>query len=221
MLSDDRDFPYQPQGDGRFQLKDGKKRSAAIGIFLLLIFLEACLSKTGLITPLNSIFQWTVVAIGAGASLWAGMRMKDNLTYEGGPLKATLTILALMIAGGFLFYHLAWRVANHWEFAFSGAPFEWASYPIVAAEDGRGRRSSFQTASVSIAPYTRGETKIPIPNEQYDHLSNHFEGYCVTVKQRRSASGAIQVAGAGDRRLSVPSHKNIRSCDMIEPQPPR
>lgn len=219
MPDNDREFSYRAEDSGRFQLKDGKKRLAAIGVFLLLIILEACFSKTDLITPfsrLGGVLRLGIAAFGFGVGLWIGMRLNANFPGHRGRVRSIVFVIGLAILGAGLFAHIASRISNHWEFIMSDAPYESVSYPIVGVDDGQGPRSEFQTASVAIAPYTRSETNIPIPNKQYDEIADKYHGLCVTVEQRQSASGAIQVADTGDYRLSVPLRKNIEPCDVIE-----
>lgn len=211
---DQRDFDYQVEGAPWWHLRDGKRRLGLFCLFCASLFVEGVVSKTAVITPIPRIFQMIVVLSGFGLSIWVTAKLAKQLMEREGPVKGGCVILFMPILGAFLFYGIAWRIENHGNFLFSNELFEPASYPIVEVDCGCGKGSSFATPSVGIDPYGTGATKIPISNAQYDKIADDYRGLYVTVQQRRSSLGAIQVADTGDRRLTDQPAKNIRACDI-------
>jgi hypothetical protein len=110
---------------------------------------------------------------------------------------------------GFLFDGLAWRMADWWEFGMSRAAFAPATYPIQSLH--HGRKGSRDT--IEIDPFDTGEaTHIPLPPEQYRILYGQVNAYCVTVQQRRSASGAIEIRTDGEYTLMAPDPLQLAPC---------
>lgn len=186
-------------------------RLAAIlfGGLLVLLSIEALLSGTSLITPINSTFLNVMRGIGfvlgIPFALFVIMRPHEPM----GLAKKILILLFLPVLTGFTGGEAAWRISDWIEFGFSSAAYEPASYPIKYASSGRkGRRDSFE-----IDPYKAGETTdIAVPSAQFDAIWPHHSDYCITVMQRRSASGAIEILNDGVFTLREPAPAVLTPC---------
>ncbi|MBV1690849.1 hypothetical protein KRR38_25010 [Novosphingobium sp. G106] len=173
-----------------------------------LFTLEAALSSTALITPINRFFLDAMRGLGALVGLACGIIVAVS-DREIGKFRKIVTVLFLPFMIGFLFDGLAWRMADWWEFGLSSAPFSPASYRIKSVDHGRkGSRDS-----IEIDPYATGEaTHIPVPPEQYRALFGQASDYCVTVQQRTSASGAIEIRTDGEFTLQRPAPIALERC---------
>lgn len=173
-----------------------------------LFMLEAALSSTALITPINPFFLNAMRGLGALVGLACGIvvAFRDS---DLGKFRKIVTVLFLPFMIGFLFDGLAWRMADWWEFGLSPARFSPASYRIKSVDHGRkGSRDS-----IEIDPYATGEaTHIPVPPEQYRALFGQASDYCVIVQQRKSASGAIEIRTDGEFTLQRPAPIELERC---------
>ena len=176
---------------------------------LALLCIEAFFSSTSLITPINQTFLNTMrvigFALGIPLALFVIMRPHEPM----GIAKKILMLLFLPVLTGFTGGEVAWRISDWTEFAFSDAAYEPASYPIEYASHGRkGRRDSFE-----IDPFDAGEkTDIAVPSAQFDAIWPHHSDYCITVMQRKSASGAIQILNDGVFTLHEPAPAVLTRC---------
>jgi hypothetical protein len=160
-----------------------------LAVALLAIYLiDRATSHSALITPINPVGLTVMRALGTlgGLLLAYAVLRRDQAIYR-------KVILFLMIpSGGFaLGDGIAWRIADHWNFAGSTSPFTQARYPIVNVKGG-GKSNSY---SLGIDPYGTGEpARIGIPYAQYQALSDSFAGQCVTINERRTANGAVEIS---------------------------
>jgi hypothetical protein len=186
-------------------------RAAAI-LFLAMfgiICLEAMFSSTSLITPINSTFlngmRGIGFVVGIPLAIFTVLKPQEPM----GLLKKMLIILFLPVLTGFSAGEIAWRVSDWTEFGFSSAAFTPASYPVTYASHGRkGRRDSFE-----IDPFGLKEgTDIPVPSAQFDAIWPNHSDYCITVMQRQSASGAIEIKNDGVFTLSEPAPVTLSRC---------
>lgn len=176
--------------------------------FIFLAWLEALLSGTSLITPINQTLLWSMrgfgLIVGIVVTLLTVLAMSDVSLIRRG---LTLLFCPLLIAFGF--GEIAYRVSDWTEFGFSSQPFEPAQYPIESTSHGRkGARST-----IRIDPFDTGDsTDIPIRYEQYRELMGASSETCVTVMQRKNASGAIEIQTNGRYVLSEPAEAQVSRC---------
>jgi len=130
-----------------------------------------------------------------------------------GIFKKLLLFLLTPFLIGFAAGEAAWRVTDWIEFGFSTAPFAEASYPITGVDHARrGRRDS-----VEIDPFDLEiGTGIAIPAAQFDAIWLDYRDYCITVLQRRSASGAVQILNDGVFTLDEPKPAILTRCRSRE-----
>lgn len=207
-----------PENDGA---RLPERRSGRSGLVLAsaavaaLFLLEAALSSTALITPINQGFLYAMRGLGAMAGLACGVivALRDSKI---GWFRKIVTVLFLPLMIGFLFDGLAWRMADWWEFGLSSAPFGPAIYAIKSVDHGRkGSRDS-----IEIDPFATGETThIPVPPEQYRALFGQASDYCVIVQQRKSASGAIEIRTDGEFTLQRPAPIEMKPCAAMAKNP--
>ena len=95
------------------------------------------------------------------------------------------------------------------QFGFSSQQFEAAQYPIEPIRWGRkGARDS-----IRIDPFKTGDnTDIPVNSGQYHVLRKSSSDSCVTVMQRKSKSGAIEIATNGRYMWSTPEALTVARC---------
>jgi hypothetical protein len=193
-----------------------KKRLDPVRLALLvflgvgaLLGLEAIFSNTSLITPINSTFLNIMRGIGLVIGLLLGLAVVADPDVRMGIGKKIIMILFTPIFVGFGANEAAWRIADWVDFGFSSAPFTAAQYPIKFAGFGRkGRRDSFE-----IDPfYLKEGTSIAVPAAQFEAIWRDYDEYCITVMQRRSASGAIEILNDGEYTLSEPAPARLTRC---------
>lgn len=199
------------------------------GGIIMLLCLEGFLSSTSLITPINPLFLNIMRGIGFVLGIFLGLFTVIRPQQPMGLFKKLLVLIFTPFLMGFVGGEVAWRVSDWIEFGFSPTAFEPASYPIKYASHGRkGRRDSFE-----IDPFDAGEsTDIAVPSDQFDAIWPNYDGYCITVMQRRSASGAIEIRNNGVFTLYEPAPAVLTRCgassgpdsagspwDKKEPQP--
>lgn len=176
---------------------------------LVLLCIEALFSGTSLITPINTTFLNAMRVLGfvLGVPLALLVILKPHQPM--GVLKKGMVLLFLPFLTGFVGGEAAWRISDWTEFGFSSAAYEPAVYPIKYASHGRkGRRDSFE-----IDPYQAGEsTDIAVPSAQFDAIWPNYDGYCITVMQRKSASGAIEIVNDGVFMLREPAPAVLTPC---------
>lgn len=186
-------------------------RLAAIlfGALLAILCIEALFSSTSLITPINSTFLNAMRLVGFVLGIPLAILTITRPHEPMGIAKKILVVLFLPFLTGFAGGEAAWRISDWTEFAFSSAAYEPASYPIKYASHGRkGRRDSFE-----IDPFDAGEsTDIAVPSAQFDAIWPHYDGTCITVMQRKSASGAIQIVNDGVFTLREPAPAVLTPC---------
>ena len=175
---------------------------------MFLAWLEALVSGTSLITPINQTLLWGMrgagLVIGFVVSLVAVLIMTDTALWRRG---LTLLFCPFLIAFGF--GEMAYRISDWAEFGFSNQQFESAQYPIKSISDGRkGARDTIQ-----IDPFDTGDTtNIPVMANQYHVLVKSSADSCVTVMQRQSKSGAIEIATNGKYMWSTPEQVPVARC---------
>lgn len=184
----------------------------AVLVFLglaALLALEAIFSNTSLITPINSSFLNIMRGIGLVLGFALGLAVVAAPHVRMGIGKMIITVLFMPILVGFAANEEAWRIANWVDFGFSSAPFTAAQYPIKFARFGRkGSHDSFE-----IDPFDLKEgTSIGVPAAQFEAIWPDYDDYCITVMQRRSASGAIEILNDGEFTLSEPAPATLTPC---------
>lgn len=173
-----------------------------------LFWLEALFAGTSLITPIDRTFLLSMRGLGAlvGLSLGVVIFITDATMNA---FRKVLVALSLPFFIGFVFDGIAWRLADWWEFGLSTASFEPARYPVLRSH--HGRKGAQDT--LEIDPFHTGEAAdIPIPAAQYDALGAIASDYCVTVLQRKSASGAIEIRTDGQYKFMPPEPAALATC---------
>lgn len=178
------------------------------GALLFLAWLEALLSGTSLITPISQTLLWTMRGIGLVVGLGVTVVVVFGVA-DGSLLRRGATLLLLPIMFAFGIGELAYRISDWGEFGFSSQQFEPAQYPIASIRWGRkGARDT-----IRIDPFkTDDSTDIPINSEQYHALRDSGDYGCVTVMQRKSISGAIEISTNGRYMWSKPEEVAVARC---------
>ena len=203
--------PASPRGSSDTDEERAPPVRVIVLLFIAVMFLawlEALISGTSLITPINPTLLWGMrgagLAIGFVVSLVAVLIMTDTALWRRG---LTLLFCPFLIAFGF--GEMAYRISDWAEFSFSNQQFESAQYPIKSISDGRkGARDTIQ-----IDPFDTGDTtNIPVTADQYHVLVKSSADSCVTVMQRKSKSGAIEIATNGKYMWSTPEQVPVARC---------
>lgn len=176
--------------------------------FLFLAWFEALLSGTSLITPINQTLLWTMRSLGLVVGIVVTVLTVLTMT-ETSLFKRGITVLVCPLLIAFGFGEIAYRISDWTEFGFSSQPFEQAQYPIESVHHGRkGARNTIQ-----IDPFDTGDsTDIPINYDQYHKLIGASSDSCVSVMQRKSASGAIEIQTNGRYVLKEPEDVPVSRC---------
>jgi len=186
-------------------------RLAAIlfGAPLAILCIEALFSSTSLITPINGTFLNAMRVVGFVLGIPLAILTITRPHEPMGIAKKILVVLFLPFLTGFAGGEAAWRISDWTEFGFSSAAYEPVAYPIKYASHGRkGRRDSFE-----IDPFDAGEsTDIAVPSAQFDAIWPNYDGTCITVMQRKSASGAIEIVNDGVFTLREPAPAVLTPC---------
>jgi hypothetical protein len=213
--------PLQPQPQQRPQVQAAMAEPdteakvptwRALLLVVLVVFglfwLEALFASTSLITPLDGTFLLVMRGLGVLVGLALGVVIFiTDATMNA--FRRALVALSLPFFIGFLFDGIAWRLADWLEFGLSAARFEPAQYPVLRSH--HGRKGAQDT--LEIDPFHTGEAAdIPIPAAQYDALRATASDYCVTVLQRKSASGAIEIRTDGRYTFQPPIPATLAPC---------
>ncbi len=183
---------------------------AAVYVFvglMALFCIEAMLSGTALITPIDPLF----LNLTRGAGILLGLCVAwIAIVGSGIPLaKRVVIIIAAPLLLGYVGGWVAWRVADRMAFGFSSDGFVPAAYPIVSADYGRRMLRPY----LGINPFgTALNTNIPVPEAQFDAIRWRYRDYCIIVMQRRSPEGAIQIRTDGMITLRDPAPVLLARC---------
>ena len=188
------------------------------GVFCLtlvaLVCLDALLSNTSLITPISPLFVNVMRGVGLAFGIPLALLVVFSPAIPLSMFRKAMALLCVPLLTAFAGGEAAYRIADWIEFPFSSAAFAPASYPITHAS--RGRRGSRD--SVEIDPFDVGDaTGIALPRDQFQSIWSHASDYCITVMQRRSASGAIEIMNDGVFNLSQPSPAVLTPCAGAKP----
>ncbi len=180
---------------------------AALGAGL---WVEPLITGAALITPLSAWLLWPMRLLGLALGL-AVVSSLDTSAITRWPERIRLVCVFLLVPaiGGLAMNALTWRVARWAEFGLSDRPYVVATYPLSgfagAQQTWRGR--------VKIDPFQTGEPlHIRVPPEQAGAVLWSRERLCITVWQRRSSSGAIEVKIDPWRPFARPAEKEIKPC---------
>ena len=199
----------RPGGSPRKRLTPAMVAGLILSSLLALICLEAMLSGTSLITPIDARLVNIMRGIGFVLGIPLAVLIILNPHEPIGPGKMLLVILGVPVMTGFMGDRVAWRIADWAEFGFSSAPFTPVRYPIIYGGFGdNGERDSVQ-----IDPFnTRNSTSIALPSAQFSALWPRQSDYCIQVMQRRSASGAVEILTDGKFTLQEPAPATLTLC---------
>lgn len=201
--------PVSGGDDARQRLAPLRLTGYGFGGLLGVLCIEAMLSGTSLITPIDETFRNVMRGIGLIVGVLLALFTVARPAEPMGALKKLAILLFLPIMAGFVGDQAAWRVADWHAFGLSAAEYHPTSYPITYASHGRrGRRDSFE-----IDPFdVKGGTDIAVPAAQFDAVWPHHGDYCITVMARRSASGAVEILNDGVFTLREPEPAVLTPC---------
>ena len=205
---------------GRVNALPGERLSAGkvIAIFYLtllaLIGLDALLSGTTLITPISPAFINVMRGLGLVLGVPLSLFLVSSPAIEMSMVRKGLALLCVPVLSGFAGGEAAWRIADWIEFPFASTAFVPATYPVTHASSGRrGRRDALE-----IDPFDVGDsTAIAVPRGQFQSVWRNASDYCITVMQRRSASGAVEILNDGVFNLSQPAPAILPPCPQTKP----
>ena len=200
--------PAIAQPDAEAKVPAWRAMLLVVIVVFALFWLEALFANTSLITPIDRTFLLSMRGLGAlvGLALGVVIFITDATMNT---VRKILVGLSLPFFVGFAFDGIAWRIADWWEFGLSAASFESAHYPVLRSH--HGRKGAQDT--LEIDPFHTGEAAdIPIPAAQYDALGATASDYCVTVLQRKSASGAIEIRTDGAFTFMPPEPAQLAAC---------
>ncbi len=188
-----------------------------IGILLsfpFMAWIEGLATGAALITPMDHWLLWLARGIGffgsAGALYLILVRSRRERV---NPLKRALVILLLAVFGALSADFFIWHAVHFYEFARSTAKVEQVVYPLTDLSRHRSRRGLFISYDAEIDPFDTGEAlALPIPEEQYFELREIGAPLCITVGQRRSESGAIEVETNSKFSWNRPARLKIERC---------
>jgi xanthosine utilization system XapX-like protein len=179
------------------------------GGLLGMLCIEAMLSNTSLITPIDETLRNVMRGIGLIVGVLLALFTVARPAEPMGALKKFAILLFLPVMTGFVGDQAAWRIADWHAFGLSSAEYHPTSYPITYASHGRrGRRDSFE-----IDPFdVKSGTDIAVPAAQFEAIWPHHGDYCITVMARRSASGAVEILNDGVFTLREPEPAVLTPC---------
>lgn len=176
----------------------------------LVLMIEPKFTKAVLITPLNSYVLWSMRLMGlaAGLAFFFSFDPPDRKSLSEWPRYVVLSLLVPAI--GFAAMNaITWRAARWFEFGFSDQAYAAATYPI----EGRPGFYLTKRGRVWLDPYRTGEwVYVRIPPEQARAIAYSFDRLCITLLQRRSSSGAIEIISDPWRPFIRASSKKIGPC---------
>lgn len=183
--------------------------SALAAIVLGAIIADGLLSGTSLITPVNETFLYVMGLAGfvLGIPLAIATVLKPHK-----PMGLGMKILIVLFLPAMTWFSgmmLAWRIADWKEFAFSSEPFVEARYPVTYQSPST---RFYKYDAFEIDPFDTGGTDIPVPSDQFDAVFPHGSDMCITVLQRQSPSGAIEIRTDGVLNLSPPAPVKLTPC---------
>jgi hypothetical protein len=179
-------------------------------VVLALICLDALFAGTSLITPINPDLLLGTRLIGAvcGAVLGVMVVLKPHKPMGIAMKMLMVSFMPLLL--GFVGGQVGYRIADWYEFGLSTAKFGPARYPVKYASPST---KAYSRHSFEIDPFgTKDMVKIPVPADQFDAVWLHASDQCLTVMQRKSPSGAVEVRTDGVFNLSEPEQVDLTSC---------
>lgn len=188
---------------------------AIAGGVLAVILIEPLVVRAELITPISGYALWPMRAFG----LMTGLALVISTPRDGrvdwkGRLRGAVSLVVGCAVGAALADALTWRAARFLEFGLSDQPFVAATYPLTAGWDGR----LVGKGQIRIDPFGTGQPLvIRIAPGQLGYGLAPQLPLCITVMQRRSASGAIEVQTEPWRPFETPSVKKIQPCPQGSP----
>ena len=181
-------------GAGRPQSVASNMLAGVMAVTLAVILVAGYLfdrgmTHTALITPISPVGLTIMRALGTFCGLLVAFVVVNGREMA---FYRKIILMLVIPCGGFaLGDGIAWRIADHWDFGNTAIPYTMAQYPIVNVKGG----GKSHTYSLEIDPYGTGESaQIAIPYSQHQALLGDFNGKCVTVSERRSTSGAIEIS---------------------------
>lgn len=178
----------------RFKLRRGLMILAFLAAFPILAWFEGLVTGAALITPLSAGFELAERGLWFTITLVLLFLIPSGWTNNAKAFaKRLLAIFSLSFLGALFAYFFVLHAAHLFEFAGSNAMEERATYPVTDINV-NGRRSWTRSYDVEIYPFRSGYgLRIPISKEQFKELRALGAPLCITVIQRQSESGAIEV----------------------------
>ncbi|MFM5950560.1 MAG: hypothetical protein ACKOPM_15260 [Novosphingobium sp.] len=182
---------------------------------LAAVLVEPLVVRSALITPLNGFIIWPMRVLGLIAGIgFAFATFHPEQTGWKQQLNKVAKLLVFCGLGLASFDALTWRTARWIEFGYSTAGFAPQTYPLTTTSDGR----LIHKGRVRIDPFDTGQPLvIYLPPDQLDTWQWPPNKLCITVMQRRSPSGAIEVQTEPWRPFGSPAAKAIKPCLAAEP----
>lgn len=211
--SDQVFYDSDDAGSSRFDINDKKTWIfAAVILVFVIITLDDFFAHTSLITPINSTILWTFTGICAVIGFVLGVwHWLTSANIERGVRTTIAMFLGVPLFAGAWGNVTAWRMAEHFEFDFVDAAWQSADYPITSVHE-PSRKRPFVRSTIAIDPFGAGEADLPIPDSQLDQLYYSYDGMCVTVMQRTSPGGAVQIQTSGSITGSEPPPQPVHAC---------
>ncbi|MES2289466.1 MAG: hypothetical protein V4530_06980 [Pseudomonadota bacterium] len=180
-------------------------------VIAILLWIDAWSSTTKLLTWPNMALLWTMQIAGLTSGLVLGIRIVST----GSRFKNGITASLLGLLGFITGDYLAWRLADRYEFALSGAPYRQSAYQIINVDHGRARTSN--GPRIEISPYGKA-IGIAVSEDQIRVLDRERwqDGHlCVRVWDRPARDGAIELAAWGPHSpmLRMPEIEIVSCAD--------
>ncbi|QKG71460.1 hypothetical protein [Erythrobacter mangrovi] len=179
---------------------------------LAVISIDDFFSDSVLVTPINPDLNFGVTAtcavLGFALAFWRLLNRTGRRRRLGDYL---VVFLVAPLLAGMWGNVTVWRMAEHLAFFGSDASWEPAVYPVQSFVRNTRRRRP-DTYKIKIDPFGARNVDIPIPYAQYDQFRRSSAPVCVTVLQRESPSGAVQIITNGGLDLGTPEPVQLHSC---------
>lgn len=184
------------------------------GLVITGLVIEPMTSGASLITPISGSLLWLMRSVGmlmgvSFAILTRDLSPAPPTRHREGPLGVALVALVFGFMGLASFDAFAWRAARWTAFYGSDQVYSSATYALTTKPDGVLVRKG----QVRIDPFDTGRpVAFRLSPEQGNAVNRMSGAICITVKQRRSPSGEIEVLTDGSQPFGTPDEKQIGPC---------
>lgn len=205
-----------PHFEARALAKERQKglRGSAILCLCLVVLgtvlIEPLVVRSELITPLSGYVLWPMRLFGllTGLSIALASFEATQVDWKGWLNRAVLLVCSCGL-GMAAFDALTWRAARWYEFGLSNQPFVAKTYVLSLNSYGR----YVHKARVRLDPFETGQPLvIHVPPHQLGAWEWSGKPLCITVMQRQSRTGAVEVKTEAWRPFRTPVPKPIEPC---------